>query len=168
MGFEGDEAALVAAAEAALGGDEVLAAAVFGWQDLVKGQIAGEMAGGVAGGVAGGGSGLASGLGVDVGGRAGVEAMAAAHDLTPSLLVAVTADAVHVRKLRGDVVGDEALRFDRSTLDVSVTRFGLTRVLVLEDRESGQRIALHGTAAPFMAKHKPDAVVLHLLAAPEG
>lgn len=170
MSFRGDEAALVAAAEQALG-VEVLAAGVFSWQELVKGQVAGLMAGGVAGGAVGdllgGPAGdLAGAVGAVAGGRAGVEAMAEKHGMTVALLVAVTTDDIVVRNLQGQDVGEEIARFPRATTHVSINRFGLSRVLVLQDPETGDRLALHGSVAPFSAQHTPDKVVLHLLAAP--
>ena len=168
--FRGDEAALVTAASAALGTD-VLAAGVFSWQELVKGEVAGLMAGGVAGDavgdLVGGPAGdLVGAVGAVAGGRAGVEAMAEEHGMTVSLLVAVTEDEIVVRNLRGEDVGEEIARFPRDRTHVSINRFGLSRVVVLEDPASDRRLALHGSVAPFSAQHGPDKVVLHLLSDP--
>jgi hypothetical protein len=157
------EEQLVAAARTVLG-DGVLAAGIFGLQDLVYAQAAGVVAGGTVGGFVGPSPG-ADALGAAVGGRLAVEAAAAALGVTPALLVAVTDDTVHVCNWNADdTAGDEVARFDRSTVHVTVRKFGLSRIVTLDEPSTGASFNLHATAAPFLKQAKADAVVLALLA----
>ena len=163
MSTAASEEALVAAAQASLG-DGVRAAGIFGLQDLVYAQAAGTVAGSALGGFVGP-SPAADAVGALVGGRMAVEAAAAALGVTPALLVAVTDDTVHVCNWNGDdTAGDEVARFDRSTVHVTVRKFGLSRIVTLEEPSTGASFNLHATAAPFLKQAKADAVVLSLLA----
>lgn len=162
MSTSASEEALVAAAQATLG-DGVRAAGIFGLQDLVYAQAAGTVAGSALGGFVGP-SPTADALGALVGGRMAVEAAASALGVTPALLVAVTDDAVHVCNWERDATaGREVARFDRTTLHVTVRKFGLSRIVTLEEPSTGAALNLHATAAPFLAQAKADAVVLALL-----
>jgi hypothetical protein len=50
---------------------------------------------------------------------------------------------------------------------VTITEFGLSRIVELHDRDTEVRILVHATAAPFLRQSKPDALVLRLLATTE-
>jgi hypothetical protein len=163
MKHAGDEDYLQEAASRALGDEEVLAAGIFGWEDLVWAQIVGGTAAGVGAGVAGGGT--AGAIATGIGGYAAKEAMAAAHGMTLELLGVVTASAIRILNWEGDEAGKEILTFDRRTSDVHISRMGLSRIIHLHDTASGAEIKLHATAAPYLPQSKPDKVVLHLLAA---
>lgn len=158
----GDEEYLEAAARRALADEDVQAAGIFSWQGLLAAQTAGVVAGAVAGDLLAGGGGSA--VGGALGGAAAVEAAAASQGMSVALLVAVTADAIHVLRWEGDEAGQEVRRFDRATTDVHVSKMGLSRVLTLHDTATNEAFALHGSVAPFSAQSKPDKVVLHLLA----
>lgn len=87
MSHKGDEAYLEEAAADALGGGvEVLAAGIFGWEDLMGAQIAGGIVGGVAADAVAPSSGaagdLAGAAGAAIGGHTAKEAMAEAHGMT--------------------------------------------------------------------------------------
>lgn len=166
MKHAGDEEYLVDAAKTALGDEQVLAAGIFGWQDLVKAQLVGGMTGATAGDVAGGGP-LGAGVGAGVGSYVAKEAMAREHGMTPALLGVVTSSAIKVLNWDGEAAGDEVISFDRSSTDVHISRMGLSRIIHLHDTTSGGEIKLHATAAPYLSQSKPDKLVLHLLAAPD-
>ena len=162
MSTSASEEALVAAARTVLG-DGVRAAGIFGLQDLVYAQAVGTAAGSALGGFVGP-SPAADAVGALVGGRMAVDAAAEALGFTPALLVAVTDDAVHVCNWEhADTPGREVGRFDRTTMHVTVKKFGLSRIVTLEEPSTGAELRLHATAAPFLAQAKADAVVLALL-----
>jgi hypothetical protein len=86
--------------------------------------------------------------------------------VTLQLLVAVTADAIHVLNWDpGDRPGREVMRFARASTTAKVTGSGLSRIVTLSDAATGADVTLHATAAPFRPQSKPDAHVLSLLAA---
>ncbi|MCD9624509.1 hypothetical protein [Rhabdothermincola salaria] len=167
----GDEAALAAEATRVLtaarpGDDEVLAAGVFGLQDLMWAQVGGGTVGALGGDLVAGTAGMA--VGAALGGYAAKLAACKAEGITLQLLVAVTPSTIHV--LNRDPDGElepVVASFPRSSTEVQITKFGLSRLVRLHDRDSDVAMTLHGTAAPFLAQSKPDAVVLHLLAASE-
>lgn len=159
MGHHSDQDALVAAAEAALGGP-VLAAGIFGWQDLVRAQVAGGTVGALAGGTLGG---TGSALGAAVGGRAAKEVIAEANDLTLELLVVVTESAIDLFNFADGQAGRHVGSWSRETTEVKVDHLGLSRVVHLDDTASGHRITLHATVAPFRPQSRADKAVLDLL-----
>ena len=162
MNHSGNEDVLMAAATQALGeGEEVLAAGVFSWSDLVLGQTVGMMAGSTIGGAVGDVVGGA--LGAGVGAHAGAEAMAATHGMTVALLGAVTAPSIHIFNFGDDVTGDEVATFARATTEVTISKFGLSRIIHLHDTATGLKLSLHASVAPFSAQSKPDKLVMHLL-----
>lgn len=164
MGHVGDESYLTEAAAGALGTD-VLGAGIFGLQELAYAQALGNVAGGVAADLAAPGSALSAGLAAGVAGRIAKEEAAARLGMTLRLLVAVTADAIHVLNWDpADRPGREVLRFARSSTTARVTGFGLSRIVALSDAATGTDVTLHATAAPFRPQSKPDAHVLELLA----
>lgn len=165
MKHAGDEDYLTEAAAAGLDGEEVLAAGIFGWQDLLLGQVVGSTVGAVGTGTVTG-SGLAAGAAAGLGGRLVKQEMAAEAGMTLELLVAVTPSAIRVLNFDGDKAEDQVVAFERETTDVHVSKLGLSRIVRLHDRSSDAKIELHATAAPFLAQSKADKVVLHLLATP--
>ncbi|MBM3465467.1 MAG: hypothetical protein FJX76_25525 [Armatimonadetes bacterium] len=163
MSNDGDESYLVQKAAAALH-EDVLAAGVFGLQDVVHAEKLGIVCGELAGAILGGDA-LAQGVGAAVGSRLAKEEAARRMEMSLTLLVAVTADAIHVLCWEDDEPGREVHRFPRATSEVTITRFGLSRIVRLRDPASGAEINLHGTAAFFLPRSKPDGIVLHLLGA---
>lgn len=165
MKHAGDEAYLEQAAAVALGGEEVLAAGLCSWQDLLAAEVAGAAVGGVAGSALAG-SGAAGGVGASLGAYAATREMASANGMTVALLMAVTASTISVFNWDGDQVGVLVSSFDRATTDVRISRMGLSRVIHLHDTAAGTEMAFHTSVSPISAQSKPDKVVLHLLAAP--
>ncbi len=151
---------LISEAEGILGdGESVLAAGYFGLRDLVAAQIAGGTAGGVAGSLAADGP-VAAGLGAGLGGAAAVKAYAESQGVTVKMVVAVTAEAIHV--LNRDTDGrlaDRVVTFDRHDAHVVVSRRGLSRIVDISD-DSGARIVLEGSASPISQLAKGDKAVL--------
>lgn len=158
---------LVSKATAILGRDQqVLAAGIFGLKDNYAAVGMGTATGAVVGDAV-----LDSPLAGAVGGAAAMHAtrsaVAASKGLTVRMLVAVTAE--HIRVLdwvTGSGPTKELLSFDRSTTDVKITKFGLSRHVVLHDSATGQSVALSGSTAPFASESKGDKAVLRLLEAP--
>ncbi len=155
---------LIAKATAILGHEEpVVAAGIFGLKDNYAAVGAGTAAGATLGQVI-----LDNPVASGVGGAAALHATrsaaAASKGLTVRMLVAVTAG--HIRVLdwvTGSGPTKELLSFDRSTTDVKVTRFGLSRHMTLRNPDSGQSVALSGSIAPFVSESKGDKAVLRLL-----
>lgn len=165
MGHVGDEAFLTDALARTLG-TEVLGAGIFGLQDLAYVQAAGDVAGGLAANLAAPGDALSAGLAAGVGGHLAKEEAARRLGMTLQLVVAVTADDIHIINWEtGDHPGGEVLRLPRATTEVKVTGFGLSKIVALKDTASGTGMTLHATAAPFRPQSKPDAHVLGLLTA---
>ncbi len=166
MGHDNSPDALIAEATHVIGPDaNVLAAGIFGLQNLLIPQIAGQMAGDMATSTAGLGVGgeLA---GTMLGGLAAKKAAAEAQGVTVQLVLAVTDH--HFVVLNRDTGGrlpDVVASFDRQTAQVQISKFGLSRIVTLTDPASGESLTLHGSTGPFSAFSKGDAVVLHLLAA---
>jgi hypothetical protein len=159
-----DEDQLIKEAEGILGDEKVLAAGYFALQDLIVAQIAGGTAGALGGSILDSTAGSA--LGAGFGGFAAKKAAAESKGVTIQMIVAVTADHIHV--LNRDTDGrltDHVARFDRGTCQVGVTKFGLSRHLTLTDPESGARLELTGGVSPIAVTAKGDKTVLKLLAA---
>ncbi len=151
---------LIAEAEGILGdGQSVVAAGYFGLRDLISAQIAGGTVGSVAGGLASDGP-FAAGLGAGLGGAAAVKAYAESQGVTVQMVVAVTADAIHVlnRNTAGRLA-DRVATFDRHAAHVVVTKRGLSRIVEISDT-SGARITLEGSASPISQLAKGDKAVL--------
>lgn len=167
----GDEDYLERAATAALAGEEVLGAAIFGLQDAIYGQIGGLAVGnsvtdelrhfGVAGDVAS--------LAVDVATMRKGKEMASKGDggKTVGLLVAVTPTRIVVFNWDGDTAGDEKESFERVTTEVHVKKFGLSKIITLAPTDGSAGLKLHGTTAQLAKQSGPDKLVLHLLTDPE-
>ncbi len=146
-----DEVELIAAAQQVVGDAEiVLAAGVFGPQDamrpMVRGQIVGAMLGGP--------------LGVMVGGEAARESYTEEHNITVKLNVAVTATKIYVITEADDAPSRIYETFDRATTTVGIKRFGVSRIVTLEDSAAGTSIRLHGAVARYLAQSGPDRDVI--------
>jgi len=157
-----DEQALIAEATAIIGTDEpVLAAGVFGLSELSAGQVAGGTAGAVGGGLVGGG--LLAAIGSIIGSTAGTQAAAAAAGVSVQLLVAITADRIHVLDRDAAAGTPEAATFDRAAVVATVEPLGASRRLTLTDPSSGEQLHLHGSVGWISAQAAGDTVVLGLL-----
>jgi hypothetical protein len=159
-----DEEAMKATAQAVVD-DEVLAAGIFGWQDVVGAGVGGSTAGALAGSAASGvlGNAMGAGVGAGLGGFAAEEAMAKEQGMTLHLLVVVTPTSVRVLDWVHGEPGNEVRRFERETTQVQVTKLGLSRIVHLHDTASGEQIGLHASTLPVSAGGKSSKVVLHLL-----
>jgi len=162
-----DEKTLIDEATKVIGSQEaILAAGIFGLQDdYVKLAVAG-----VATGTAAAALDVSSPLGQ------GAVAGATIHEtrrlnaeskgLTTRMLVAVTANAIHILdRTELGTTTRELMRFDRATTAVQVTKFGLSRHLNLADESAGQSVGLTGSAAAFSPEAAGDKLVLHVLSA---
>ena len=162
-----DEKTLIDEAAAVIGGgEEILAAGIFGLQDdYVKLAVAG-----VATGTA------ADALDVTGPLAQGAVAGATIHEtrrlnaeskgLTTRMLVAVTASAIHILD-RSDLgtTSRELMRFARAMTAVQVTKFGLSRHLNLADESAGTSIGLTGAAVFYVPEAAGDKLVLQVLSA---
>ena len=141
------EAELIESAQAVLGDEPIVAAGVFGLQHLV---------------CAGSGHG-AEGIGDDW--LAGSEIGAPfAESPDVELIVAVTDERIHVIR-RGHEPEPERIvgTFPRATTEVEIARFGLSRMIKLEDPTSGVHIELHASVSPAAPRGGPDQHVLEEL-----
>jgi len=156
---------LVEKAQAVLGpGEAVVAAGIFGLKDNYA----------VVGTATAAGTGLSdvlldSPLAGAVGGAAAMHAsrsaVAASKGLTGRMLVAVTSERVRVLDwVTGSGPTTELLAFDRSSTEVTITKFGLSRRLELHESTGGLSLSLTGSTAPFAAESKSDKKVLKALA----
>lgn len=159
-----DPETLRAKAVSILGDAEpVVAAGIFGMQDnylaLTAGGVVGSsVAGGVGGGVAGGVAGNVLGM------HAARELNAQSHGVTLRMLVAVTPTQIHILGWQTGSGPTQLLRtFDRSATSVEIKKFGLSRRLHLTDRNSGDSLALTGSASALSAETKGDKAVLTAL-----
>jgi hypothetical protein len=166
MAHDNSPDGLAAEAAGVLGDAEpVIAAGVFGLQDLMLAQMAGNVAGGVAASVADGGV-LGGAVATGLGGLAAKKAAAEASGVTLQLLLAVTEHRLVVlNRDTGGRLPDVVASFDRATAQVQISKFGLSRLITLSDPSTGESLTLHGSTGPFSSFSKSDAVVLHLLAA---
>ncbi len=140
----------------------VLAAGVFSLANLVVAQTAGLMTGSAVSSVAGG-SAITDAVSSVAASKVATTAAAAAQGASVRLVVAVTDSAIHVLNKEGTGSEPELSRFDRSTVEVTVQKFGLSRILHLLDPDTGAAIELHGSVSPLSAQSKPDKLVFHLL-----
>jgi hypothetical protein len=105
-----------------------------------------------------------------VGGAAAMHAtrssLAASQEVTVRMLVAVTSERIGVLDwVTGSGPTEELLSFDRSSTDVKISKFGLSRHVELRDSATGQTLALSGSTAPFVSESKGDKAVLKALSA---
>jgi hypothetical protein len=163
MRHTSDEAGLTADAEAVLG-EPVLAAGVFGLQNLLGAQMVGGTAGAIGASSVFGAAGGAIGAGL--GGALASKAAADDQGATLKLIVAVTAEQIHVLRWGHDADLQRVIHtFERSSTSVEVTKFGLTRVVTLDDASTGEHLQLHASVAPYLRQTGPDKDVLAVLTA---
>jgi hypothetical protein len=155
---------LIDRAKAILGPDEtVLAAGIFGLKDNYVAVGAATAAGASLGDLVLGNP-LASAAGGVAAMHATRSAEATSRGLTVRMLIAVTADRIRVLDwATGSGPTRELLSFDRSSTDVTVTKFGLSRHVELRDSRTGQWLALSGSTAPFASESKGDKAVMKTL-----
>ncbi len=159
-----DPVELIAKATAILGADQpVLAAGIFGLKDDYVAVGLGTAAGASLADVVLDNP-IASGVGGAAGMHATRSAIAASQGLTVRMLVAITAEQIRVLDwATGSGPTKELLAFDRSSTDVKVTKFGLSRHVALHDSTTGQAVCLSGSTAPFASESKGDKAVLEVL-----
>ena len=159
-----DPGDLISKATAILGREEqVLAAGIFGLKDNYAAVGTGTATGALIGDAILD-TPVAGAVGAAAGMHAAPSAVAASKGLSVRMLVAITAEQIRVLDwVTGSGPTKELLSFDRSTTDVKVTKFGLSRHVVLHDSATGQSLALSGSTAPFMSESKGDKAVLRLL-----
>jgi hypothetical protein len=163
-----DERTLIdEAVEVIGGGEEILAAGIFGLQDdYVKIAVSGVATGATAAALDVSNP-LAQGAVAGVTLHETRRLNAEGKGLTVRMLVAVTANAIHILdRTELGATTRELLRFDRATTAVQVTKFGLSRHLNLADGSAGTSIGLTGSAAVFSPEAAGDKLVLHALSAP--
>ncbi len=160
-----DPVELIGKAEAVLGCDErVLAAGIFGLKDNYVAVATATAAGAGLGDLVFGNP-LASAAGGAAALHATRSAEAAAKGLSVRMLIAVTPDRIRALDwATGSGPTRELLAFDRSSTDITVTRFGLSRHVELRDTVTGQWLSLSGSTAPFASESKGDKAVLKILA----
>ncbi len=87
------------------------------------------------------------------------------HGVTVRMLLAVTPTQLHILDWQTGSGPTRLLRtFPRATTSVEVKKFGLSRRLHLTDRNSGESLALTGSASALNAEAKGDKAVLKALA----
>ena len=160
---EWDESALISEAQGILGpGEEVVGAGVFGLSNLVLAQAAGVAVGDIAGGL---GDPITDALGAVAVSMAAKKLAADTQGVTLRMLVAITADTIHVlNRDTGGRLRTEVASFPRHTSEVSVRKMGASRFLSLTDPATGTAIELHGSVGWISAQAKGDKVVFELLA----
>lgn len=164
MSKKGNEEELIANAKEALGDDaEILAAGVFGCQDLMKASVGGGILGAFAGQDLGGAVG--AGLGAALGGIAARKGVAESRGETLKLVVAVTPSQIHIMNW-GDGSAEERhdIVFERSSVDIKIKKMGLSRIIELHDPETDAFFRLHGTTG-LGSQAGPDKHVMEVLAA---
>lgn len=163
---KGSEEDLIAEAVGILGDSEpVLAAGHFGLANLVVAQMAGLSGAGMATSLLDA-SPITDGVIGGLGAFAATKAAAEAQGVTMKLLVAVTADNIHVlNRDTGGRLTSQVTSFPRAEVDIEISKMGLSRFLELTDRTTGNKIKLHGSVSRISAQSKGDKVVLDLLAA---
>ena len=100
-----------------------------------------------------------------VGGAAGMHAarsaLAASQGLTVRMLVAVTPERIRVLDWEtGSGPTKELVSFNRSSTEVKISKFGLSRHVELRDSACGTSLTLSGSTAPFASESKGDKAVL--------
>lgn len=156
------EAELIAEAQAILGtNEEVLGAGYFGLSNLFVASVVGGTAGGLVGSEVGAD---ATGFAAAAGSRLAIEASAAGQGVTVQLIVAVTADTIHVlNRDTGGRLATEVISFARDAVDIHVSRLGLSRILKLTDQASHDSIELHGTVLWISPLAQGDKIIFDLL-----
>ena len=159
-----DPEALIGKATSILGAEEqILAAGIFGLKDDYVAVGMGTAAGASLGDALLSNP-LASGVGAAGGMHATRSALAASKGVTVRMLVAVTSGRIRVLDWEtGAGPTRELLSFERSSTDVKVSKFGLSRHVELHDAVSGRSLVLSGSIAPFVSEAKGDKAVLTAL-----
>lgn len=159
-----NEKEIIAEAEGILGtGEEILAAGYFGLHDLIGAQIAGCAAVGLAGSTLDATSGA---IGAGLGGAVAVKAYAESRGVTVKMIVAVTADSIHVlNRDTGGRLPSHVATFDRQACHIDISKFGLSRIIALSDTQFGGTLEIEGGVNPISALSKGDKAVLKVLAA---
>ena len=157
------ESEIIAEAESILGTDEqILGAGYFGLANLIEASTIGAAAGGIAGSAVG--DAVTGALGAIAARHLAVQASAAQQGVTVQLLVAVTADTIHV--LNRDTGGElrrEVVSFARDSVEVRIDKVGASRHLTLTDPATGVAIELHGTVSWISPLAQGDKIVFELL-----
>ncbi len=167
MKHAGDEKFLEQAASAALPGEEVLAAGIFGLQDAIYGQMAGLAVGNTVGDELAhfGAAGVVASLAVDAAAaRKGKQMVVkASGGMTVGLLVVVTDARIAVLNWDGEAATEEKASFDRAGTEVHVKKLGLSKIITFAPTDGSAGLKLHGTTARLSKQSGPDKLVLHLL-----
>ncbi len=155
----------MAKATAVLGPDEpLLAAGIFALQDGYLALAAGATIGSEVTSLAGGGA-LLGGVGAAAGMHVARDARAASQGLTERMLVAVSAEHIHILDWVTGSGPTRVLRtYVRASTDITMKRFGLSRHVTLHDRASDHSLKLSGTTARISAEAGGDKAVLAVLA----
>lgn len=139
--------------------DATAAIGVFGLQDNYLAIVAGGIAAGeVADAIAPDGGAVVAGVAGAAGMHAAREVNAAQKGVTVQIVVAVTGDQIALFDYRGGTVTRVIHTFDRKTMHVEVTRFGLSRRVQLRDETF--EIGLTGSTAFYSAVAAGDKHVL--------
>jgi hypothetical protein len=154
-----DPAALHAKALAVLGPHEtIVATGIFGLRNNYMALTAGGVAGSMLA------PGLAGVLGNAVGMRAAQNINAHGKGVTVRMLVVVTPTHIHILDWMTGSGPRQVLRsFDRGNTTVEIKKFGLSRHLNLEDRLTGDSLALTGSTSGISPEGKGDKEVLAVL-----
>jgi hypothetical protein len=157
---------LIGKATAVVGTEqEIIAAGIFGLKDDYMAVGLGTVAGASVSDVL-----LDSSLAGAVGGAAGMHAaraaLAASQGLTVRMMVAITPERILVLDWQtGSGPTRELVSFNRSSTEVKISKFGLSRHIELHDSASGKSLILSGSTAPFASESKGDKAVLKELSA---
>lgn len=164
-----NEAALIAEATAILANDEhVIAAGYFSLGESMPAAVRQGSETEDALSLFSGGNPIADAIGAVIGMAAGAKKSAEAEGATTEVIVAITADHIHV--LNRDTAGrlqKEYASFPRSTTDFVVRNIGSFVAFTLKDPGSGTFVRLHGSLSRLSAASSGDRLVLDLLEAEE-
>lgn len=151
---------LIASAQTQLStGETVVAAGIFGLQDDYKLIMAGGLAASIAMPTD---NPLAAGVGGAAAAHVAREMNAAQQGVSVRMLIAVSEEHIYVFSLTatGSVPQQQLMVFDRQTTQVHISKFGLSRRIMLITDDGQQHLGLTGTIAPFSSFAAADKSVL--------
>ncbi len=85
------------------------------------------------------------------------------YEMAKPMLVAVTPTRIHIiEPACGDAPAEPrtVVSFDRATTIVHLKRWGLTRIVELDDDTADRHFRLHASVAPYMTRAVPEKAVL--------
>jgi len=163
MGYSEEQLTQIAASVIS-SGEQILAAGLFENETAVKKRLGAFVLGDVVGGMAGGNAGSLMGIAAgEIAEKAEEGHSAKQEGLARVMLVAVTADTIHVLDWKDGASTAELVNLPRASTDVQITKSGVKQHIHLVNTEQNKELKIWGQTAGLGSMPEGDKLVTALL-----